>query len=355
MAEKRVLIISLGSIGLRHLRNTRQLLPNAKIAVYRQHNKNGAPCPSDANLLFTCANDALNFSPHAVIIASPASEHLKNAEPFLKQGAALFIEKPLAASNQHVDHFLATAKAAKQYIMVGYILRFLPALHAIKKLLLSDQLGTVRTARIEVGQYLPDWRPDSDYRKGVSAQKKLGGGVLLELSHELDYATWLFGIPDQLQCSAAHLSDLEIDVEDSAHIMMEYTASPSPKHVLVQLDFLQRTANMAVQIVGSEATLYANLITEKLWIVTPSSPEPVMVKFTPSTNGNEVYLRQFDHFFYRAFEDYTPIFESTSDFNDAPTLMQATELLHLIDIAKQASITGQRMLLTPRALQATTS
>ena len=69
---------------------------------------------------------------------------------------------------------------------------------------------------------LPDWRPQSDYRKGVSAIKKLGGGVLLELSHEIDYATWLFGNPISLFCSSRKLSNLDLDVEDYANLIFEY-------------------------------------------------------------------------------------------------------------------------------------
>jgi predicted dehydrogenase len=244
----RILCISLGSIGQRHLRNARALLPNARIAVWRQHTSD-AQVPEGADEMLPSLQAALDFAPDAVLVSSPASEHLSNASPFLARDIPVFLEKPLAARASELGDFAARCAASRGFTMVGYVLRFLPALHAIRGHIASGVLGQVHTARIEVGQYLPDWRPQSDYRAGVSAQARLGGGALLELSHEIDYATWLFGWPEAVQCSRAHLSPLEIDVEDSAHLLLEYR----DKRVSLQLDFLQRVANMAVQSRGQQA------------------------------------------------------------------------------------------------------
>ena len=103
---KNVLLISLGSIGQRHLRNTRELLPNANIAVYRQHVKDSSDVPEGANALFHSLGDALAFDPEAVIISSPASEHINNAEAFLEIGSHQFIEKPLAVNSKDLDSFV---------------------------------------------------------------------------------------------------------------------------------------------------------------------------------------------------------------------------------------------------------
>ena len=90
--------------------------------------------------------------------------------------------------------------------------------------------GNVLLAHIEVGQYLPDWRPDSDYSEGVSARKNLGRSVA-RTSHEIDYCTWLFGFPNQLFCSSSKVSDLNIDVNDNAFIIFEY--SDNKKYQLI--------------------------------------------------------------------------------------------------------------------------
>jgi len=209
----RILCISLGSIGKRHLRNARTLLPDAEIAVYRQHTRD-SNVPEGANRMLASMDDALAFKPDAALISSPASEHVAGALPFARAGVPIFLEKPLAENAASITPLVQACEVSKGFTMVGYVLRFLPALHAIRRCIAEGTIGDVHTARIEVGQYLPDWRPASDYREGVSAQGKLGGGALLELSHEIDYATWLLGWPKSLLCSCARLSPLEIDVED---------------------------------------------------------------------------------------------------------------------------------------------
>lgn len=328
MTPPKILCISLGSIGKRHVRNARTLLPKAQIAVWRQHTRDDS-VPEGANLMLPSLHDALAFAPDAVIVSSPASEHVANALPFVQRHIPLFIEKPLASRGDMLGAFVQACQASRGFIMVGYVLRFLPALHKIRQWINDGALGDVYTARIEVGQYLPDWRPDADYRTGVSAQAKLGGGALLELSHEIDYATWLFGWPQSLLCSRAHISPLQIDVEDSAHIIMEY----ENKRIALQLDFLQRSAHMAVQVVGSKGTLAADLIKETITI----DGTPVPCEQLP--NGNDIYLRQFDCFFSKALPGYTPAYAAAADW---ATIEHAAAVVQLVDLAKKASDTGMR-------------
>ncbi|MBT8435515.1 MAG: Gfo/Idh/MocA family oxidoreductase [Gammaproteobacteria bacterium] len=339
----KVLMISLGSIGRRHLVNTRELLPDAEIAVYRTHFYTENVLPEAADKLFFEISDALAFKPDAVIISSPASEHVKHALEFINNGANVFIEKPLAMTHQEVDAVITASRDTDRFAMVGYVLRFQPILHFIRDLLHSGDLGEIRTANVQVGQYLPDWRPESDYRKGVSAQKKLGGGALLELSHELDYSTWLFGMPDQVLCSSGKVSDLDIDVEDSACVIMEYGHTELARRVVVQVDFLQRVANMAIQVVGSEATLYADLVRERAYIASPGQDEVQSLDVPKMAEGNEMYLRQFDFFFARSFDDYQPRFDETRKFADYVSVEHAAGVLKLVDLAKESNSKGMRI------------
>ena len=334
----RILCISLGSIGKRHLRNARALLPDARIAVWRQHTPADGAVPEGADLTAASLEEALDFAPDAVLVSSPASEHVANARPFAQRHVPLFLEKPLAARGEGLGDFPALCRASRGFTMVGYVLRFLPALHALRQALRDGVVGQVHTARVEVGQYLPDWRPASDYREGVSGQDKLGGGALLELSHEIDYATWLFGWPDTLQCSRSRLSALKIDVEDSAHLLLEY---PS-RRVSLQLDFLQRVANMAVQVVGSNGTLMADLVREELRLITPAQPEGALLEAPKLPNGNDLYMRQFDFFFSRAIAGYPPVYAQTSGFADWASVDSAADVLRLVDLAKTASDSGSR-------------
>jgi hypothetical protein len=339
MTPPRILCISLGSIGRRHLRNVRALIPEARIAVWRQHTRGSDALPEGADALLPGLEEALAFEPEAVIVSSPASEHLRNAEPFVGRRVPLFIEKPLAARSEGADRFALQCRGAGGFVMVGYVLRFLPTLHSIRARIADGTLGEPYTARVQVGQYLPDWRPSTDYRTGVSAQSRLGGGALLELSHEIDYATWLFGWPRTLQCSAAKLSALEIDVEDSVHLLLEYPG----RRVLVQLDFLQRVAHMAVEIVGAAATLRADLVREELRLFEPGNPEGRRLDSEKLPDGNDLYRRQFDFFFHRALPGrYRAVYPGTLDFRDWAGVNRAAGVLRLIDLARKASETGMR-------------
>jgi len=337
MKQPKILCISLGSIGKRHLRNARTLLPDAQIAVYRQHTIS-SEIPEGADRALASVAEALDFAPDAVIVSSPASEHIKVASIFAQSNIPLFIEKPLAARADNIQHFVQQCQTSTRFIMVGYVLRFLPALHVIKELISSEKIGKVYTAHIQVGQYLPNWRPNTDYRNGVSAQEKLGGGALLELSHEIDYTTWLFGWPQSIWCSRAKLSALEIDVEDSAHLLLEY----SDKRVQLQLDFLQCVANMAVQIVGSKATLQADLMKETITITSPDSPLGKSYECEKLPNGNDIYLRQMDFFFKQALHGYVQQYPQLSHFSEWSSVSHAAGVLQLVDLAKKASDTGSR-------------
>jgi predicted dehydrogenase len=340
----KVLIIGLGSIGRRHLRNTRTLLPNSEIAVLRQHNTEKQEVPEFSDKLFFRLQDALDFHPDVTIIASPASSHIENAVHMLKNGSHLFIEKPLAIDgeqNKQIEELIKRKETLNQFVMIGYVLRFQPILSYIKSILDEGIVGQVYSARIEVGQYLPSWRPESDYRHGVSAQKNLGGGVLLELSHEIDYAKWLFGTPTSIFCSHNKLSPLEIDVEDSACLIFEYTGEKK-RRVVINLDFLQQTPSMNIEVVGHKGKLTADLITESITI-SDEDAKPVHVQAPKLKEGNEMYLRQFDFLFEKSISSYKSIFDDSSSYNQYVTINSAYETLKIIELARLSNLEGTRI------------
>ena len=338
--KKKILIISLGSIGERHLRNTRILLPTSEIGVLRRQGFDANTTPKGADIQFHQLDEAISYSPDAVIIASPANFHLNDATPFINNHKNVFIEKPLSSCVKNLDGFLEKAIRSKGFIMVGYILRFLPTLQKIKKIVEVSQLGRIYHAYIQVGQYLPDWRPSADYRKGVSAQAELGGGVLLELSHELDYATWLFGHPDHVYCRLMRSSDLEINTEDNAHIVFEYNEKNNNKTVVLQLDFLQRSPQMTLQIVGSDATLKADLISETITLLGSNDSKEIIFKPEIENINDDPYLKQFDYFFSKCFHDYKPKFSIANEKIDIADINQATKIMKLIENARLSNNLG---------------
>lgn len=343
---QRILIAGFGSIARRHLRNIRTILPHATITVWRQHTPvdPNTPTPEGADAIVGSLADAVASRPEVVIVAGPATTHTETAITFAKLGAHLFVEKPIADRLDGINELIDVCRQNNLTLMVGYILRFLPALRTIRDLLNNGAIGDVLSARIEVGQYLPDWRPTSDYKYSVTAQQKLGGGAILELSHELDYARWLLGEPSSVTCLARQVSTLDIDVEDVAEVLLSFQAEPGGYRrrgpiASVHVDLLQRDARMSCQLIGSQGTINSNLITEEVQLFTVESETWSEVKFTKSQDGNEPYLRQFEHFL-----------ECIKTGQMPPASgVDGKRVLEIALAAKQSAETGQLQQLSPLA------
>ena len=140
--------------------------------------------------------------------------------------------------------------------MVGYNLRFTSSLQEFAGVLAGGRIGRPLTVRAEVGQNLAAWRPHMDYRSTVSAQKSLGGGVLLELSHEIDYLTWLFGQATKVSSTVAKASGMDIDVEDMAHILIEWSgADTEPTYGTLVMDFFRHDPLRYCHVVAEKGSL----------------------------------------------------------------------------------------------------
>jgi predicted dehydrogenase len=150
-----------------------------------------------------------------VVVATPSSLHEKQALRALEAGRDVFIEKPVALDLAGARRVAEAADAAGRICAVGFNLRFHPALELIGRLVQDGELGDILFARASFGYDLRRWRPDADYRTGYSAIASLGGGILLDAVHELDYLVELLGAAREVSASLQHLSDLETDVEDS--------------------------------------------------------------------------------------------------------------------------------------------
>lgn len=261
MTIDRVLIVGLGSIGQRHLRLARMLLPQADIRVLRHQ-----PCkdlPEFTNGCFSHLDEAISFAPQFAVIASPASFHLPTAMALANVGTHLLIEKPLASELEGIKELLACCQSRQVVLLTGYNLRFLPSLQKYRQLLHSNAIGRVFSVRCEIGQYLPNWRPGSDYRQSVSARRELGGGALLELSHELDYLRWIFGEVDWVSASLSKQSALEIDVEDTAHLTLGFNGVEGAGALLgtLNLDFIRHDTTRLCTAIGELGSLRWNGLT----------------------------------------------------------------------------------------------
>ena len=251
----RILIVGLGSMGVRHLKIARNLFPKAKILVLRH--KQMEPIPEFADGCIASTEEAIFFAPQIAFICNPTAYHLLISQELALIGTHLFIEKPLSFSSEGVGTLIETCKSKKTILMTGYNLRKMPSLIRFRELLNDKIIGEILSFRSEVGQFLPSWRPDSDYRVGVSARKELGGGVLLELSHELDYLRWIFGEVEWVRATLSHQSSLEIDVEDSAHMTLGFSSKRSGHELIgtLNMDFIRHDHTRICTVIGSSGSL----------------------------------------------------------------------------------------------------
>ena len=326
----RYLIAGLGSIGRRHLANLRLLRPQARIGAWRLQSPLDTQPPPGADEQFATLQQALDFAPTAAIIAGPASTHLELARPLAAAGVHLLIEKPLAtdlpADLTGAAALIADCRNRGLVLMTGYNLRFLPSLQAVKASLAAGAIGQVLAVRAEVGQYLPDWRPGTDHRTGVSAQRALGGGALLELSHELDYLNWIFGPPDRVTARGGRYGDLTLDVEDLVELLLDYQNPPCL--VSVHLDMLQRAPQRTCRFIGSEGTLVWDAIADRvdLYRATTSAWETLPVPNL--TDRNRMYLDELSHFLDCIAQGTQPQVDGTAGLRALEIVAAARRTLH---------------------------
>ena len=254
----RVLIAGLGSIGRRHLGNLRQLGVQ-DILLYRTRPELLPEAPELP--VFTDLQQALATRPDIVIVSNPTAYHLQVAFPAAEAGCNLFIEKPLSHAWEGVEAFLSVVQRQRLLSMVGFDLRFDPGLCKVKALLEAGCIGHVVAIQAQVGQYLPDWRPSEDYRQGMSARAETGGGVILDLIHELDYVSWLIGPVSHVTCFAEKVSSLHIETEDTAAILLRFAHGAIGT---VHLDYIQRAPSRTCRIIGEEGTILWDYFAQKV-------------------------------------------------------------------------------------------
>lgn len=291
----RVLIVGLGSIGQRHLRLARQLLPDADIRVLRHQPASQVPEFADACL--SSLAQALAFAPELAVLANPAPMHVPIAQSLMTKACHLLIEKPLAASSAGVAELIRSASEHQCVLQIGYNLRFLQSLAEFRQLIQQGRVGKLLSVRCEIGQYLPSWRPDSDYRQGVSARRELGGGALLELSHELDYLRWIFGEVAWVQATLSRQSQLEIDVEDSASLQLGFAAAADGSQLLatLNLDFIRHDTTRLCTAIGDQGSLRWNGLSGVVEMYEAGARQWQTV-FSHQHQRDDSYLAEWQHF-----------------------------------------------------------
>ena len=321
----RVLIAGLGSIGKRHLRNLLTLLPDAEVAGLRR-SAQGSPSPAGISRVFYDLATAVEWRPQAALICTPAPLHIEEATALAQAGAHLFIEKPVSDTRAGLDQLIHTVRRRSLVAAVGYQFRSYGPLKAAHQFVHSGQLGRVLYIRATVGQYLPDWRPGTDHRRGVSARSESGGGVLLELSHEIDYVRWIAGEFKEVFARTARLDEVSVDVEDFAELI---ATTHSGVVGSIHMDMLDRARNRSCRIVGTGGTLEWDLGDQTLKLFHPAAASWDVIFDGHSGGVDAAYMAELEDFFRCVRDGSQP----------AVTLGDAAQTLDVVLAAKESAAT----------------
>lgn len=329
------LVVGSGSIAKRHISNLRHLFPASQVGCVSSSGRALSVDETGADIIFDTLDSALAKRPAFAIVASPAVFHLSHAAPLIEAGVPVLIEKPLSNSLSEYHKVSALLTAHRDKIAVGYNLRLLESAIWLRRLVETEAVGHIHSVRVEVGQYLPDWRPNTEYRVGVSARADFGGGALLELSHELDYLTWIFGRFETAYCVAESSKTLALDVEDNVTGVLWRRGGPS---VSLQMDFLQRAPVRKCTVVGEKATLVWDLL--KNSITSSDSTETKVVFADPHYDRNGTYLKELVLFSELA----------SGGGHPAVGVEEAAYVLSLIEALRNSARSGQATRLTQQEI-----
>ncbi len=285
----RVLVIGSGSIGRRHASNLIKL-GWRDIVIYDPAPESLEKAPKQCKKE-TDFSRALGSGCGIALVCSPPHLHVQQAMECLERGMHVFIEKPISHNLAGVDGLIALAKKKNLTIMTACNLRFSKAFAKVKELVDSGRLGKVLGVCINFGSYLPGWRPQADYRANYAARPETGGGVILDAGiHEIDFVRWLLGPARLHSAYARKQSDLEIQTEDYADMILQHhNGAVSSIHV----DYLNREYTHKGMVICERGTIQWDFAKNT---VTVNDGTARKFKEFGSGSANEMYVEEMKHF-----------------------------------------------------------
>jgi len=287
------LVVGGGSIGRRHTENLQQLDVDVSVVDQAAEVRKELAAEFGVTTFTELSAGIDSKNPDIVVVCTPNQFHVNNAIEAGQAGCNLFIEKPLSHEMEDVADLETVVAEQDLMSLVGCNLRFHPEIRKIRELLQNDVVGSVVAARIEGGSYLPEWFPESDYRQSYSAREDLGGGVILDYIHEINYGRWFFGEFETVSAMAGQQSQLDIETNDVAGILARTSEGTVCEF---HLDYVQREYSRSCHIVGEEGTIRWSWSDEQVeWYV---ADEDTWYSFDrpDEWTENEMYLDEMKHF-----------------------------------------------------------
>jgi predicted dehydrogenase len=248
-----IVIVGLGSIAWKHISALRQIDPRVNLLALRSSN----PSDNHEGITNIYTWDDVPENVDFTIISNPTKNHAETIISSAKVGKPLFIEKPVLDSLEDAEKINQMIKAEEIVTYTACNLRFHPAIQYLRdeiKMKLPLELN------LYCGSFLPDWRPGTDYRENYSANKEMGGGVHLDLVHEIDYCRYLLGDPIYHSSYIRKKSKLEISSPDIAHYALEFENTSA----FITLNYYRKDAKREVVCVWDDKTWTVDLLNNSI-------------------------------------------------------------------------------------------
>ena len=329
-----ILIIGLGSIGQRHLRNIKKLYPTTNFFSYRR--KFESPALDNLNRVksfdlkskykITYIDNLINLKKHkitAAFVCTPSSLHVSETIKIIEQNINIFVEKPLGSSLKNIKKLKNILKSKKIISMVGFQLRFSPIIKKKKKIISSNKFGKLNQILIHHGENINNFHKYENYKNSYAANKKLGGGVTLTQIHELDYMLYLtanFKIKN-IKSLSSKVSKLKMDVEDTLNSIILFTHKKEELICNLHLNYYEQPGKRLINLLFENGKVSADLNNKK--ITYNKNFNKKIEKF--QYNRNDLFMSEIKYFF-NHIKKNKPISNNMNLFNGIKTLELAMKL-----------------------------
>lgn len=321
----KVLIVGTGSIGSRHLKNIAELGHEVYAVDINAESLQKASLLAAGT--FSSLVEALRIKPDAVFICTFSNDHIIPALESVRAGCNLFIEKPLSLSLDGTEELVKLVKEKNLVSMVGCNMRFHPALRHIHNVLTVDPAFVKKLwANLEFGYYLPFAK--DNYEASYMANRSMGGNLIFDDIHELDYAVWFMGRPLEVFCTKGIRSDLKIDTEDDVDMIIRFESGAV---CTVHMDYLQHGYSRRCKIVCNDGTICWDFAYGKVGSITAVDRQWRWVDMEFDISYNKMYMDEAGYFLECASE-------GKHTFN---TVEQSLAVLKLAMSAERSCSTGR--------------
>ncbi len=285
------LIIGTGNIAKRHIQNILEKRPKCKFLIYKRTNsKHHEYFDKNKHLIINTINDIFPIDEQsAAIICSPASYHLNDIKIMLNKDFHIFVEKPFLIRTNRIKPLIQLSKIKKKVTHVGFNMRYTKRLLKAKQIL-KNNANAIKDVKIKVFTDFRTWRKNKDFRSTVTFNRNLGGGVINELSHEVDYLVYLFGKPTHVEVNEILNQDIQINVEH--HIESTFWYKNLKLRITLEANMLAKNNKRICEINLDNTKIKINHLANNISITDKKIKN---IKFDDDVNLS--YKREISHFF----------------------------------------------------------